>query len=149
MVEYAPQGGSFEPIGTLESGANKNFSFLHQEPEEGLNRYRLRAFDGEGNYTISNVVEAFIGELEDHLVSIYPNPGKGEFTLSYHTTEPAKVDFQVADLQGRILERRSVLRDQAGSFTEPLDLNDLAPGVYLYEIRINGKTLGGKLQIQR
>lgn len=149
MVEYAPQGGEFKSVGILESGSNKNYSFLHQDPEEGLNRYRLRAFDGEGAYTISNVVEAFIGELEDHLVSIYPNPGKGEFTLSYHTTEPAKVDFQVADLQGRILERRSVLRDQAGSFAEALDLNDLVPGIYLYEIRINGKTLGGKIQIQR
>jgi hypothetical protein len=149
MVEYAPQGDKFVSIGELESGTNKNFSFLHEDPAEGLNRYRLRAFDNEGSYTFSNVVEAFIGDLEEHLVSVYPNPGKGVLTLSYHIPEPAKVDFQVSDLQGRIIEARSVVQEMAGSYTEPLDLTDLTPGIYLYEIKINGKTLGGKIQVQR
>jgi hypothetical protein len=149
MVEHASQGGQFEPLGELQAGQQKNFSWLHEDPVEGLNRYRLRAFDAEGSYTYSNVVEAFIGELQEHLVSIYPNPGSGAFTLSYHLPEPAKVDLQVSDLQGKVLLTTSAIQETAGSFVERFDLADCAPGVYLYELRINGKTIGGKIQLRR
>ena len=149
IVEYAPQGGQFEPLGELEAGRETNFSWLHQNPDEGLNRYRLRAFDAEGSFTFSNVVEAYIGDLEEHLVSVYPNPGSGEFTLSYHLPEPAKVQLLVSDLQGKVLLQKSAIHELAGSYNQPLYLTDLMPGVYLYELRINGKTVGGKIQVQR
>ena len=149
IVEYASQGEGFVPLGQLSAAGLQKFSFLHGDPADGLNRYRLRVIDADGTYQNSNVVEAFIGELEDHLVSVYPNPGTGEFTLSYHLTDPSKVEIQVADLQGRVFYTRTVTQESAGSYSMPLDLTKLGTGVYLYQLRINGKRVAGKIQINR
>ncbi|MFK7971196.1 MAG: T9SS type A sorting domain-containing protein [Bacteroidia bacterium] len=149
IVENATQGGRFVPVGEVKAGNESTFSFLHEDPEEGLNRYRLHIIDAGGNYINSNVVEAYIGTLEEHLVSVFPNPSNGEFTLSYHLPEPAKVEIQVTDIQGRVIYERNAIHTEKGSYNELLDLQKFDSGVYLYQLRINGKRVAGKIQVQR
>lgn len=67
-------------------------------------------------------------------LSVYPNPNKGNFTLSFTGAEDETISIRLYDLTGRIIyESQTQLQDGVNDL--PVELNQPTAGVYLLEVK--------------
>jgi hypothetical protein len=64
---------------------------------------------------------------------VYPNPSKGLFTWRFTLSKSAEVNYQVLDLQGRMLISSKSLNFGAGEQIYTLDFSNLSAGSYLFQ----------------
>jgi hypothetical protein len=59
LVEHSAGGVNWQPLSSLESAGNsdtiRSYSYTHNEPAVGINYYRIRQIDIDGNYTYSEI----------------------------------------------------------------------------------------------
>ncbi|MEN0005585.1 MAG: T9SS type A sorting domain-containing protein [Bacteroidota bacterium] len=69
-------------------------------------------------------------EALEAVVSIFPNPTSGQFTLGYETKQADTLSYTIHDAMGRVLQRGTVVVAPGGN-QFMLDLSTYADGVYL------------------
>lgn len=145
-IEWSTNGTDFTSIGELasrdgNSSEIQNYQFVHHEPAEGNNYYRLRQNDLDGTFTYSGIRQVNFGTVANKFV-LYPNPlpSNSLVNISTNTDEPYKIT--VFDGSGR---RVFFARQQGGSGA--IDLNQLAKGFYSYQIETLHSLHNGKLII--
>ena len=73
-------------------------------------------------------------------ISLYPNPAtNGNVTIAYQLNVNSTVQFKVTDCIGRQLIAINKELEPPGQYTEPINVNELAQGIYLFVIEINGE----------
>lgn len=124
-----------------EVGSNKtnigeqlNFSFLDENPVLGINYYRLKQLDLDGNFEYSVVLELNVISENTELVA-YPNPVKDQLNLKLITGEQFDANEQVKiyDIYGK-----EVMKFQASEFlnkTKKLSLEKLNSGIYIVKFQ--------------
>ncbi len=71
---------------------------------------------------------------------IFPNPSDGGYiTIAYQINNSAYVQFKIMDYTGRELLAQSKEKKSAGTYSELININDFAKGVYIFIININEK----------
>lgn len=70
----------------------------------------------------------------------YPNPASNSTTISFFMNASSYVEVQIVNLQGQLVKKVYQGRVSAGEQQFTVDLRDLRPGSYLYEVK------SGKLQ---
>lgn len=118
-------GATFAAIGRVVPNESGQYDLTDASPYAGLNHYRVRQTDFDGEVSFSEVVTASLaGEA---LWSLSPNPVVDMLTVRFPETDNAKVNnLQVLDLSGREVMRVDQL--EAGG---RLSVSSLPPGVYL------------------
>ena len=72
--------GFMEGNGTTQEV--QTYSFIDENPEEGVNYYRLKQMDYDGKYEYSSIVAVdYANETGSVPIAIFPNPTKGQLTL--------------------------------------------------------------------
>lgn len=98
--------------------------------------------------TISQSTICITGIAEQHdevLISIYPNPGDGNFTLSGSLLRDSRIE--VYDMLGQQVHREDL---PAGDLSQSLNLSAFASGVYVWKIiDVNGTRKNDRLIIVR
>ncbi len=114
-------------------------------------RIKFVNVNGAGNNTyvddinINGVVGLTEAEMAAGNFEVYPNPSHGESTIRFELAEKSKAKIQVLDLTGRLV---TVLADAAltaGMHQYTLATDNLAKGLYLVEVEINGSRAVKKL----
>jgi hypothetical protein len=83
-------------------------------------------------------------------LSVYPNPGTGEFTIKYDVTQRADVKVDIYDMKGAHVKGISDVAGQyEGKYQVPVDLSALPPGIYVVSLINNGKKFTEKLVISK
>ena len=115
---------------------------------------------GTRNYTRANMRLAFASTsartgLVEQMVepveltegfNLYPNPNDGMFTLEYNLNdELSDVQLEVYNLMGVLVYAQNQAGQPAGQYQVPMDLKSeshasLAAGMYLCQMKVNGKT---------
>lgn len=81
----------------------------------------------------------------DANVKLYPNPNSGNMTLEYKLNQNENGVLNIYDVTGKIV---LTLKLNENAQTTSIDAQFLQPGVYMYEINVNGrKVKGDKLTI--
>lgn len=62
------------------SAETEAYSFTHNNPDVGLNYYRVVAISNSGQRKLSNVASFRMGG-SDHTVSVFPNPATDELSV--------------------------------------------------------------------
>jgi len=70
-------------------------------------------------------------------VNLYPNPGSGTFNVEYKLAGNAEVFISVMDLQGKMIERRSL---QINDTKEYFDLSSYGAGMYYVKLQAGEDT---------
>ena len=79
----------------------------------------------------------------------YPNPTRHSVNLSYELENPAEVEIELYDLQGKRLRRLSALQQMTpGVHENVLSLHGLSAGLYLVQLRVDEQIQTQKLIIQ-
>jgi Secretion system C-terminal sorting domain len=130
----------FQDISFIEGQGNSTvfnpYTYTDQpEWQAGKYYYRIRQVDLNGSSSFSNIVEVTPSLPEyDELLNVYPNPANESVKVEYLSNGDEKVAFEIYDFTGHLV--RSWSPDNGmGIFTEELELNNLADGVYLLTYR--------------
>jgi len=128
IIQHSTDGNSYTDIGTVKaigSGAN-SYSFIDNNPANGINYYRLQSVDKDWATSFSKVVSASLTNIHSRL-TIYPNPTKDNVTISGNHI----ASVQVIDNFERVVKVVS-LKD----VTNPkLSVSGMAAGVYHLRIQ--------------
>jgi hypothetical protein len=91
------------------------------------------------SFFMTSSAKQHVGGFNINGLSIYPNPSKGVFEVSFEATLANELNIAVRDVLGRVvLERRLASEVGANKFT--LDISSEATGVYLLEIKTSGSS---------
>lgn len=137
VVERSTDGNVFVAIGTVDGAGSStqyhSYSFNDMMPADGMNYYRLKQVDFNGQATYSNIVS-----LEFHLGNmvvnnVHPNPTSGVIEFNFGSPEETEIHYVVTDVTGRIIvdEHRTV---RAGTSVLSTSLDGQGAGVYSLKV---------------
>ncbi|MDO9040701.1 MAG: T9SS type A sorting domain-containing protein, partial [Bacteroidota bacterium] len=75
-------------------------------------------------------------EINNHLLSIFPNPFNQYIYIGFQNTRYANLSVKVIDMDGKELLRSNLKSEQSNR----LDLSFLKPGIYILEVTENNLT---------
>ena len=140
-VEWSGDGERFEKIGEVLGAGNSDelssYYFLHRSPGAGLNYYRIKQVDFDGNYTYSTIIYVNIAQAETLKINVFPNP-----MSQYFRIEGIKEGdvIQIFNLNGQLVKEHKVW-----SNAEEISVLDLPSGPYF--LRVN--QVSERIVIQR
>jgi len=96
-----------------------------------------------GDLTPVLSVENF--DLEDQF-SLYPNPNSGDFTIKFNDVS-GDVNVEVFDMRGRRI-LQNTYDNVSSQFDKSLSLGDVQSGIYLLNVKNNGRTITKKIVVE-
>ena len=133
-LERSTDGIHFIEIGQLNGAGTtfkkREYDFFDETPQLGMNYYRIKQFNFDGQYSQSEVK---VIEFEDvskiSTLWIYPNPAKEFINISLYPDDQLRVNFEILDITGQVVQTIREVNDTEGSFK--LSINHLNSGSYL------------------
>ena len=142
-VEKCLDGIHFKTVLTVKAAGNSRIPQQYMaddlSPASGMNFYRLRQVDVDGNYAYSPVILVRVGSKSIEPL-IFPNPVDGAFNIAAGL-DPVK-EVNLYDVSGKRLGR---VMNESGASALLIPCGNLAPGVYIVEIRTATKQYFKKL----
>jgi hypothetical protein len=132
-LERARPDGSFEAVQTISPVSSPTFTFTDQPPAAARYRYRVRLDNLAGQQFYSSIEEAFL--LAAGRVQAYPNPIVAGQPLQLVSNAAGAVTARFYDSLGRF-QREVTVEGQVNM----LDINGLAPGLYLLRVQAAGQS---------
>ncbi len=145
-VERSVDGKDFDETGTVAGSGNStellNYSFIDENPVDGINYYRLQQTDYDGKFSYSDIVSITRETNSFDVIGFYPNPVHSFATieLNQNTTNAILLIYNIT---GLVVQQTENINGQFISF----ERNDLPDGTYFYVIIQNEKKLIGKFLI--
>lgn len=130
-VQHSVDGRSFVGIGTVPTHNTPgifNYEFIHNDPRDGNNYYRLRMVDIDGSFKYSPVKIVTVKPTQ--ILTVYPNPAK-QFIMVKGLASEGTV--QLVSLDGKVVKQFNV-----SSTTLTVNLEELTSGVYILTYRNHG-----------
>ncbi len=135
----SPAGGTYSGVGVTAGNFNPGTAGV------GVHMVTYDYTDANGcsasamdDVTVNDCLN--LNELNSSNITVYPNPGKGVFTVTTENTD-ALTDLNISDLSGRIIANGIV--NINGELT--IQITDAQTGVYVFSGKINGKPFAVRL----
>jgi len=102
VIQRSSEGLSWQDIGTVKGHTNstvlQNYSFTDITPITGMNYYRLKLVETDGNVSYSGVRKVqFAG---DWIVHVYPNPAQDYLVLEFNSDKEEKASLVIQTALG-------------------------------------------------
>jgi hypothetical protein len=146
-VERSIDGVTYTEIATVagagSSSETLNYASIDTKPVIGIDYYRLKQTDFDGNFTYSDVVPVTITAAQS--TSVFPNPVRTSLGVNYNSSLAGVVVLKVLELStGRQLNTYS-FNAAKGNNTFSIDARDYADGLYMIQITCtDGSTYNDK-----
>lgn len=150
--DFFPPAASWTPFSmpidysyTPVSPDSASFYFLmYCGPQSTLNTYLLLddlAFD---------IIVGVAANDPTHLkTSSYPNPASEEIYIGFEAPAPDNVSIEILDLAGQVMAEREAKVTNIGWTAERFDTHNLAPGMYLVQVRMGEREAQLRIQVVR
>lgn len=140
QVMRSSNGRDWEPIGTVmaagDASSESRYSFTDWQPLRGINQYRLKQVDKNGQYSRSAVVQvAFEMDATFGWAGIGPVPTQDFLNVSFTAPEDQQLSMMVFNQAGQVAINKTI-DARYGKNSLQLDLSSMASGVYF--IRLKG-----------
>jgi uncharacterized repeat protein (TIGR03803 family) len=133
-IEKSAHGNSFTKVGTVSAKGNSNmptaYSFTDENPDKGINYYRLKQIDKDEHFSYSPVKSLFFNN--EQAISIYPNPSTDRIQIKLHDRY-AHAEVEISNSDGKLMKQFSI--SNADELEIPVAA--FAPG--RYQIRLISK----------
>lgn len=123
------------------------YSFIDQSPASGVNYYRLRQIDMDGQAEFSSIVSANV-PFEHGSFELYPNPASSHLTLNFgEGNEKSEAAISLYDTIGKKVKESFVKLEGYSSQVE-IDVSNLPKGIYILMVKATNQTWEEKLIIK-
>ena len=141
-VEHSTDGRRYSEIGrVLGAGTTQepqDYRFTHEAPAPGLNYYRLRQVDYDGQYAYHGPVSLRMeGTTAEPQLTVFPTIAQDAVRVEYEGPLGAQATLQVYSLEGRLWQTHRWEEKSTGPTTLPTA--HLPAGVYLLRLSGTGK----------
>ncbi|TAE46707.1 MAG: T9SS C-terminal target domain-containing protein [Bacteroidetes bacterium] len=148
-IERSFNGQTYEVIGTVSGAGSSSlpqqYSFVDAQPRTGINYYRLRQVDFNGNSDLSDVEEVrFAADKQLTILAAWPNPTSGDLNLQLNMPQAGNAALTLYNIQGQAVQSQTLSLD-AGIQETAITLQRLPAGLYLYRLTLNGQVVEGKI----
>jgi hypothetical protein len=137
-------GEYWEPISTITGAGNSSttltYSFIDENPLNGISYYKLRQTDFDGKYEEFEIKSVNLS-MSESSVSLYPNPAADFINLSYFfTCNESELRLNIYNASGQLIKTENIGNNSI-SMETTIDLNDFANGVYFIQINSQSSNL--------
>lgn len=136
-------GKEFTNIFTTGNLTSNVIRFLHEEPYQGINRYRARVFFINGEQVVTDTIQNYF--LTKTPFIVFPNPVESADDLNVYAGKFEAINhtFELFNASGQW-----VLSADLRSDREVISTASLPPGLYIFRIRGDRVDLSGKLMVR-
>jgi hypothetical protein len=139
-VQRSKDGEAWLTLGTVEGSGSSDemnvYQFMDMNPMSGINYYRLKQVDFNGDENYSDLREVFIGGTLPDKVSIYPNPA-GNFVNVDIPADVETVKTEIRTVDGRVLMNNTYNNTTQAA----VSIEHLTPGMYYIHIQMGDQTI--------
>jgi Secretion system C-terminal sorting domain len=124
-IERANSDDHFVSIGSIKSGneAQQQYAFSDEAPYKGINLYRLKMIDTDGNFKYSKVVTLLFSGASS--VVVYPNPAKEQIRI----LSSKKISLiEITDISGKLVKIMTSNSDNR------YGIKNLQKGLYIIKV---------------
>ncbi|MFN7119021.1 MAG: T9SS type A sorting domain-containing protein, partial [Saprospiraceae bacterium] len=134
-VQRSADGITWQEInqveGAIHSTAIKDYTDWDYAPFQGINYYRLKQYDIDGNFSFSPIKVEIINQNQNFSAFLYPNPGADKFHLQIERTSDQKYHINILNQVGIRMQAQI---DEEGAFKGKMqyliDTQDFPSGYY-------------------
>ncbi len=148
QIERSGNGIQFAAIGTLPGGNNptmlQQYFYIDGKPNAGVNYYRLKQVDKDGQFTYSAIVKVILNKKMLSW-SVYPNPAHGQTTVKLQAAAK-KLNIGLIDALGKVVYRNNLQNTVSGQQVN-VPLQGLATGLYILKVEADGETRTEKIVV--
>lgn len=140
QVERSPDAVFFSAIGEVPfSGRGEGIAsheFTDQKPLPGINFYRIRYTDSNGESSVSEVVTIEQEAELQAVVSWSPNPATDFLELQIEVGEGTNGEWMTVfyNAEGKLIRSENLGQLPEGQFIRRFEVNDLAAGFYYLQV---------------
>jgi hypothetical protein len=144
-IQRAGNDKHFSTIGVVPGSETSHiYSYTDTRTKPGVNYYRLRMTDKDGDVSFSRAVAVMNNIYGTTIASLFPTLVVDRTTLTVTTSNNQKLDISITDLQGKLMLRQSFTIGM-GTTNIELSTRHYAAGTYI----ISGSTDEGKVHTMR
>ncbi len=134
-VERSRDGNEFMSIGNVaaQNRNEANYEFTDKLPLEGINYYRLKKNDANGNYTYSPIVT--VVNRRSVKTEVFPNPALNNITVS-HAKAVSGATIVITNVDGQQVKSLNV---PSGAIQTNITVDNLQRGHYVVVFNNNGE----------
>jgi uncharacterized repeat protein (TIGR01451 family) len=143
------KGNNFSTIGTVNAKGNSSsrtdYNFTDSVPLSGINYYRLKMVDQDGQFKYSAVIAAG-GYTSDFILQpVYPNPFKKQLRVSFTAPNELNVQIRLVNKMGAVIYQKEYMSHKGLNELRIDEADQLAAGVYFLQLISTAKLITEKL----
>jgi Secretion system C-terminal sorting domain len=134
IVERSTNGENFTQVGTLVANRSAKYTWIDNNPANGINYYRIVALDNNGTKQYSTVVRITVGKIKADLL-VYPNPVKGgQINVELYGINKGTYNANIYNMAGALVYTTTIV-NEGTSLTKTIALPlAVKSGNYTFEI---------------
>jgi large repetitive protein len=114
-VQKSFNGIDFVQLGSVLGNGNSNqlinYNYFDKQPIEGINYYRLKQVDYNGDFEFSQVIRVSVRASKVELI-VYPIPASDVINI-YLTVNLGEANIQIIDMRGSIIFEEQIILDRS------------------------------------
>ena len=148
VVEKSLDGNTFHELAKVNGVGNSTmetkYYAVDNNPQVGVNYYRLKQVDVNGEFNYSPLKSVNLLDDAYDIISVSPNPTNNETTISFNCYNKEEATLKLYDSKGNLFET-AIIDCTPGGNQVKIDLSSKPDGVYFVTITTNNKAYNTKL----
>lgn len=138
-VYHSTNGIDFEEIAQIPAAGNStnviNYSFVHENPSNGFNYYRIRNVDFDGSSETFDIKSVqFNNEHAEVLnANVYPNPVASQLNIDFTAVTEGKYTLRIFEITGQLVYTSGIMAPEGYNSTT-INVDVFVPGKYIIQI---------------
>jgi hypothetical protein len=139
-IERSTNGTEWTMLGTVNGSGNSSeliiYEYTDMNPKSGVNYYRLKQVDFNGDVHYSKLTEVIMNTVKSEQVKIYPNPAVSFVNIDVPSTVET-VTTEIRTIDGRVIKSETFSNTSKAT----VSVQDLIPGVYYMHVQMGSQTI--------
>jgi len=152
IIQYSTDGSSFTDLASQKAvgSGNNGYSYKDASAANGINYYRIKSVDKEGNISFSNVSLLTTNHLPLTTFTVYPNPVTGNsFNLQLGDAPIGKYNIRLVNTLGQTVYSKTLEHAVSNALETVTISKKLVTGNYFFSaIDANGDILKTTINIE-